>query len=414
MRTSGVICEFNPFHNGHAYLLSHMREVVGADGCVVCLMSGRFVQRGSVAIADPYLRAEAALAGGADLVLELPFPWSAGSAEHFALAGVRLMTALGIDTLAFGSECGDGALLCRAAEVAEQAHFTSTYASLCRCGRGTTAAYAKAIRTVAGDGDNTLPADFPSSNDLLAIAYLRALSRIRAEGGKVPTPVIVRRRGDAYRETTLTDATYPSATALRVLLDEAACDLTALAALLEGTMPPSALNVLLTAIEQGTAPTDNARLMPFYHTFYRLRDIAELSDCAELGGGLGGHILHCAHETATPTAFFDALRTKQYTDARLRRALMFGAVGVTEQDLRAVPTYTTLLAATARGCAFLKAHRAAHRDTPTANLIVTKPATAPTGRQQALGARADALFTLCLPIPLTAGELMRRTPTIRP
>ena len=84
MRVSGVICEFNPFHNGHAYLLSRMREQVGEDGCVVCVMSGRFVQRGEAALADPYLRAETALAGGADLVVELPFPWSCAGAEHFA------------------------------------------------------------------------------------------------------------------------------------------------------------------------------------------------------------------------------------------------------------------------------------------------------------------------------------------
>ena len=71
MRASGVICELNPFHNGHAYLLSRMRESVGDDGCVVCLMSGRFVQRGTAAMADPYLRADMALAGGADLVIEL-------------------------------------------------------------------------------------------------------------------------------------------------------------------------------------------------------------------------------------------------------------------------------------------------------------------------------------------------------
>ena len=99
MRSSGVICEFNPFHGGHAYLLSRMREQVGDGGCVVCVMSGRFVQRGEVAMADPYLRAAMALAGGADLVAELPFPWSAGSAEQFALGGVRILTRLGVDTL---------------------------------------------------------------------------------------------------------------------------------------------------------------------------------------------------------------------------------------------------------------------------------------------------------------------------
>ena len=102
MGISGVICEFNPFHNGHAYLLSRMREAVGGEGCVICLMSGRFVQRGEAAVADPYLRGRMALAGGADLVLELPFPWSASGAEHFATAGVRVLSRLSVDTLTFG------------------------------------------------------------------------------------------------------------------------------------------------------------------------------------------------------------------------------------------------------------------------------------------------------------------------
>ena len=91
MGVSGVICEFNPFHNGHAYLLSRMREEVGDGGCVICLMSGRFVQRGEAAIADPYLRGQMALAGGADLVLELPFPWSAAGAEHFHCAEIDFL-----------------------------------------------------------------------------------------------------------------------------------------------------------------------------------------------------------------------------------------------------------------------------------------------------------------------------------
>ena len=119
MRVSGVICEFNPFHSGHAYLLSRMRELVGEDGCVVSVMSGRFVQRGEAAFADPYLRAETALAGGADLVVELPFPWSAGSAEHFAAAGVEVLTKLGVDSLVFGSERGDLTLLSAAAEAVD-------------------------------------------------------------------------------------------------------------------------------------------------------------------------------------------------------------------------------------------------------------------------------------------------------
>ena len=128
MQAFGVICEFNPFHNGHGYLLSRMREAVGEDGCVICLMSGRFVQRGEPAIADPYLRACMALAGGADLVLELPFPYAAGSAEFFASAGVGILTRMGVERIAFGSESGDISLLIAAAEALNSPAFKSTYA----------------------------------------------------------------------------------------------------------------------------------------------------------------------------------------------------------------------------------------------------------------------------------------------
>lgn len=95
---AGVICEFNPFHNGHVRLLRAVRGALGDGVCIVCVMSGRFVQRGEPAAADPYLRARAALCGGADLVLELPFPWSAASAEHFADAGVSVLSGLGVET----------------------------------------------------------------------------------------------------------------------------------------------------------------------------------------------------------------------------------------------------------------------------------------------------------------------------
>ena len=105
-----------------------------------------------------------------------------------------------------------------------------------------------------------------------------------------------------------------------------------------------------------------------------------------------------------------AIRTKQYTDARLRRACLFGLTGVTDSDLRAMPTYTTLLAATARGCRYLgEWKRTLMADELT---VVTKPADAPACRQRELGERIDALLTLCLPTPAETGALMRRSPYI--
>ena len=406
MRASGVICEFNPFHSGHAYLLSRMRDEVGADGCVVCLMSGRFVQRGEAAIADPYLRARTALMGGADLVLELPFPWSAGSAEHFAMAGVSLLSRLGVDTLTFGSECGDASLLARAAEVVASPDFADVYAALCRTGMGTTAAYTEAIRRVGGD----LPDGFPASNDLLGIAYLRALEKEARLQGHVPAVRVVTRHGSRYREDNLREGEHPSATALRMILREAACDTQTLSAILAGTMPAEAVVLLCEAAERGDLPADNERLLPFFHAFCRTRKPGDLEGFAECGGGLAAHFCRQARENATAQDFFDALRTRQYTDARLRRALLFSALRIAEEDLRATPSYTTLLAANERGCAYLKAWQKAGSQDLT---VVTKPADAPTGCQREMSEAADALYTLGLPTPTDAGMLIRRSPFIQ-
>ena len=134
---------------------------------------------------------------------------------------------------------------------------------------------------------------------------------------------------------------------------------------------------------------------------------------AEWGGGLAGHICRHARETATPDAFFEALRTKQYTDARLRRALLFGVLGVTESDLRVMPAYTTLLAAHSRGRAYRKEWRKTHREDGSF-AVVTKPADTPEGRQRELGELGDSLFTLCFPAPRPAGDMMKRSPVIYP
>lgn len=413
-RVAAAICELNPIHNGHVRLLRTMREEVGTDGCLICLMSGRFVQRGTPAVADPYIRAKAALAGGADLVLELPFPWSASGAEFFAMAGVSILTRLGVDRVAFGSECGDLDLLQTAAEALSAPSFSELCATRVRAGAGAAAALEQVLKHALQE--KALPESFPSSNDLLAIQYLRALS----ETGSAAQPLVIRREGQDYRDTLLTDTSAPSATSLRLLMQEAADDPDTLSAILEGTMPGEARICYLEALRGGEAPAREGALLPFFHTFLRLADPNELSRLAELSGGLAHRLVSTALATPTPQAFWNSLHSRLYTDARLRRALLYAAVGVTEADLRTPPTYTTLLAATPRGCAFLKAYRASHRAAVKDSItqadsipIVTKPADAPEGRQTELSRRADALFTLCLPRPTEAVAPLRHRACIR-
>lgn len=403
----GVICEFNPFHSGHAYLLTRARRAIGADGCVICLMSGRAVQRGELAVADPYLRARAALSGGADAVLELPFPWSAATAQHFATAGVDILTRLAVDVLAFGSECGDPVPLARSAAAVTAPDFGAQYAALCGEGMGSAAAYAEAIRRLT-EVDGPLPDGFPSSNDLLGINYMAAIRTLHSP----LRPTIIRRTGSGYRDTVLHEGEPPSATALRAVIREAACDPIALEAILDDTMPPMAVQLLCEATRRGECPISTAILPTLSHAFFRLADAATVEGTADMGGGLAGHIIRAAKAAATPSDFMDALHTKQYTDTRLRRAMLFALTRVTEEDLRARPAYTTLLAANARGCEYLRAYRRLTANDPSALPVITKPASAPMGRQRSLAERLDALFTMAYPRPQPSGEMMLRSPWV--
>ena len=125
MKTIGIICEYNPFHTGH----HHQLDSVKRDGAaVICLMSGNSTQRGELAITDKFTRAECALASGADLVLELPFPYCSSSADYFAGAGVALLHALSVDEINFGSESADRERLLAAA----RASATEEFDCLCK------------------------------------------------------------------------------------------------------------------------------------------------------------------------------------------------------------------------------------------------------------------------------------------
>ena len=191
MKSVGIICECNPFHSGHRYLIEQAR-MHGAD-CIVCVMSGYFTQRGEAAIADPYARARALLKGGADLVLELPYPYSSASAEFFASAGVSILSRLSVDELWFGSECGDIGLLSRGAEIAMSDEFLQRYGQSTAGTGGTAQAYFDCLCEQLGKTVEL------SSNDILGIAYLCAVKRQCAS----VKPITVKRLGSAYLEREL-------------------------------------------------------------------------------------------------------------------------------------------------------------------------------------------------------------------
>ena len=147
MKTVGIICECNPYHGGHEYLIKCARES-GADA-IVCVMSGNFVQRGEAAVLSPHARAEILVRSGADAVVELPFPYAASSAEFFGRAGVEILSRLGIDEVWFGSETGDLSILSRYAEVADSEEFQAAYTAATEGESGTASAYFSLLSKMA-------------------------------------------------------------------------------------------------------------------------------------------------------------------------------------------------------------------------------------------------------------------------
>ncbi len=184
MKITALICEFNPIHFGHKYILTKAREAAGDDGAVICVMSGNFTQRSTPAVYDKYTRAAAAIAEGADLVLELPFPYCSSGAEQFALGGVTIASAVGADSLIFGSESGDIAAIEKTAQVKNSAAFRETIRELEKLhpNSGSAELYAKALSqsgiTAAMGPNDRLAAEYVRYGRQAGIENFTAVKRL--------------------------------------------------------------------------------------------------------------------------------------------------------------------------------------------------------------------------------------------
>lgn len=376
MKSAGILCECDPCHKGHEYLIKTAKEN-GAD-VVVCLLSGAFTERGDAAFFDPRTRAEALLCAGADLVLEFPFPYSAAGAEFFAAAAVDCFSRLGVDEMWFGSESGDLAALSRLAKAANDPEFLNDYAAANESGSAD--AYFSLLAKHAGYNGNILP------NDILAIQYLAAI----AKSGAPITPHAVRRLGDMHDSLTLTGNGFPSASALRQAIAKGTLSGLSL------HLPSGSLPILQRALDEGLAPADLSRAETFLLGRLRTLKKEEIATVAGLSGGLGERLAAAAKEATTLAELTQKVATKKFTDARIRRSILFAAIGVTDDDLRAPVAYLRLLAADERGRTLLALLRKKN-GLP----IVTKQRELPQGpsRRRELEEAAYALYTLALSSP---------------
>ncbi len=392
MKVSAIVCEFDPLHRGHEYLISEARRA-GAE-CVLCVMSGAFCQRGEPSTYPKSTRARAALAAGADIVLELPFPYCCASAEYFASGAIGVIAAVGgVDTLFFGCECADERELITAAERTEGEEFREAYSRLShrRPELGAAALFDACYRELYGESEL-----FSGANNILAIEYIKAARRLSLD----IKFHAVRRVGAGHRDMS-EDTPFVSASLIREKLRAGDRDV-------GRYLAKSARDIILS---ENTPPPSLAHAERAVLAHFRLSPAA--SESAELSGGLGNRMAEAACRARTLEELLSLSKTKKYTDARLRRAIVLSMCGVEDADLHASPAYTTLLALSEHGAAFLserKKHIAIH--------VVSNPSalgTLPESAQRAytLARRAEGLRALCLESVTPLEDALRIPPVIK-
>lgn len=357
MKNIGVICEYNPFHNGHAKQLAAIKET----GYAVCLMSGSYVQRGEPAIMDKTVRAKAAVRSGADLVLELPVTYALRSAEGFASGGVEILQRLGVvDGLCFGSESGGIDDIMSTAKLLLTESFSVKLRSELASGVSFPCARQNALEALGGNGEI-----LENPNDILAVEYCKAILR----SNSTLQPMVLQREG-SYHEST--DRENPSASVLRTLKDW------------NGFVPETAAQEYKNAPMYQIAAGERAFLA-------RLRAMRE-DDFESLpfgSEGLWRKLMHVCREQTGLEDILTTAKSKRYTRTRLMRMLMCAYLGITEEMLRESVPYVRVLAMNENG---QKTLREARKLSELPLLHIGE--TAPASWYSELERRAEDLFGL--------------------
>ena len=213
MNITGIITEYNPFHNGHKFHLEESKKQTKSDG-TICIMSGNFVQRGGPAIIDKWKRTELALNNGVDLIIELPTFYAVSSAEFFAKGAVSILNSLNIvNNLFFGSEIGDAKALSEIAKVlvSEDERFQNILKE--NLSLGLTFAKAREKSLIEYLNSSEINNIITSSNNILGIEYIKAILKLNSS----INPVALKREGSNYNDKSLSQ-TFSSATSIREVL----------------------------------------------------------------------------------------------------------------------------------------------------------------------------------------------------
>lgn len=332
MKTVGLITEYNPFHNGHAYHIEKAKMLTGADRVIV-VMNGDFVQRGAPAVMPKHLRAESALLSGASLIIELPVCFATGSAEYFAQGSISLLNRLGcIDSICFGSECGDLHLLKEIAQILadEPIEYQTALKQALKEGASFPAARQEALNIYSDKYSEILA----SPNNILGIEYLKALAKIHSK----MEPFTIKRIGAGYHDMDI-DGQFSSATAIRSDIYQLA-DVNSSSESLPlthiQTQVPSSCHELMKKNYQTRYPVKADDFSLLLKAKLLSETAGSLSHYLDMSPELANRILRLRNDYLSFEQFCDLLKTKELTRSRISRSFIHVLLGITNDWLTAM------------------------------------------------------------------------------
>ncbi len=302
MKITGVVAEYNPFHSGHEYQLKMAKKLSGCD-CLAVVMSGNYVQRGEPAIIDKFKRAEAAIYGGADIVIELPMPFSCQNAEMFASAAIKELKRMHIDSISFGCENDNVNILQKIAELQLSPKFNNYVKAEMKKGISYPNAMSNALIAILGSEAEAVY----TPNNVLAIEYVKSAMKLNLNLQYYP----VKRLGMNHNDTEIAGQ-FHSATAIRKLI-------------IEGSY--SNLKVTdksIEMIEKFYKEHKKYNTLNNYldYLYYKIINTENLHNIYEIKEGLNNKIISQVYKHENIDDLIMSIKSKRYTYSKLRRSLL--------------------------------------------------------------------------------------------
>jgi predicted nucleotidyltransferase len=346
MRAVGLIVEYNPFHNGHAYHLQASKEAAEAD-IVIAVMSGNFLQRGEPALVSKWQRTKMALLNGVDLVFELPYGFATQKAETFANGAVSILDAVGCNSLCFGSESGDLSSFLQTIDYLDLKH--SRFNESIKQYIDTGVSYPKALSLAFHQlPDSEKYLDLAKPNNILGLEYIKALKHQNSN----VIPLTISRKNANYHDQDFSSATIASATSIRKAIFTESYGKSAI----DQYVPEPTKQLLKEYLQyyQVFHQWEN------YWSYLQFRLIhsspEELREIYEMEEGLENRLLSTAREAASFHEFMEQIKTKRYTWTRLQRLCVHILTNTKKEEMSLISekaSYIRLLGMTTRGKEYL-------------------------------------------------------------